>query len=290
MPGRSFSSPAYRFGFNEQEKDDEVKGSGNQLDFKFRDYDPRLGRFFSVDPLAKKFPMLTPYQFSSNSPIQCIDMDGLEGYKIVDKEAKTTTMVVDIYYVPQTKDNKKVYNSGFTQEQVESIKAGIMGEFDKTKFVDNANVDPTTGQAFTVKLQVNLHPVETKIDAYKKVNSSMLDPLNSNMLLEKSEVKTVTMPDGSIGEEQGGSMTGILRVSSSTDGHNGTHELFHNFIHNHPNASEANKTIIDPADQEAGHKKAGGIFIYENANTGTKKENLNQQNVNDAVNTLPEKK
>ena len=42
-------------------------------------YNPRLGRLFNVDPLAKKYPELTPYQFASNSPIQNIDLDGLEG-------------------------------------------------------------------------------------------------------------------------------------------------------------------------------------------------------------------
>ncbi len=36
------------------------------------------GRFLSVDPLARSYPMLTPYQFASNSPIAGIDLDGLE--------------------------------------------------------------------------------------------------------------------------------------------------------------------------------------------------------------------
>lgn len=38
-----------------------------------------MGRFLSVDPIAKQYPELTPYQFGSNSPIQNIDLDGLEG-------------------------------------------------------------------------------------------------------------------------------------------------------------------------------------------------------------------
>jgi hypothetical protein len=41
-------------------------------------YDPRVGRFLSVDPLQKKYPDLSPYQFSSNDPIESIDVDGLE--------------------------------------------------------------------------------------------------------------------------------------------------------------------------------------------------------------------
>jgi hypothetical protein len=43
-----------------------------------RIYDPRLRRFLSVDPLTKKYPWYTPYQFSGNNPIKFIDLDGLE--------------------------------------------------------------------------------------------------------------------------------------------------------------------------------------------------------------------
>jgi RHS repeat-associated protein len=80
MPGRKYSQPnsTYRYGFNGMEKDDEVKGEGNQLDYKMRIYDPRLGRFLSVDPIADEYPSLTPYQFASNQPIESIDIDGLE--------------------------------------------------------------------------------------------------------------------------------------------------------------------------------------------------------------------
>jgi RHS repeat-associated protein len=68
----------YRFGFNGREKDNEVKGNGAQYDYGFRIYDPRIGKFLSVDPLFKTFPMLTPYQFASNTPLSAIDLDGLE--------------------------------------------------------------------------------------------------------------------------------------------------------------------------------------------------------------------
>ena len=56
----------------------------NQQDYGMRIYDPRLGRFLSVDPLTKGYPELTPYQFAENSPLLNIDLDGLE------KKAATT--------------------------------------------------------------------------------------------------------------------------------------------------------------------------------------------------------
>ena len=81
MPGRNYQAGNYRYGFNGKENDNEMKGTGNQVDYGMRVYDPRVGRFMSVDPLTKKFAMLTPYQYASNRPIDGIDLDGLEFLK-----------------------------------------------------------------------------------------------------------------------------------------------------------------------------------------------------------------
>ncbi len=64
--------------FNGKENDDEMYGDDNEQDYGMRIYDPRLGRFLSVDPIARQYPELTPYQFASNSPISGVDLDGLE--------------------------------------------------------------------------------------------------------------------------------------------------------------------------------------------------------------------
>lgn len=77
MPGRNYTSASgYRYGFNGMEKDDEVKGNNNSLDFGARIYDPRIGRWLSMDPLQKKYPGLSPYNFVANSPIIFVDPDG----------------------------------------------------------------------------------------------------------------------------------------------------------------------------------------------------------------------
>ncbi len=78
MPGRSYTGNDYRYGFNGKEKDDEVSGNGNQYDYGFRIYNPRLGKFLSVDPLQKKFPFYSPYHFAGNTPIMATDIDGRE--------------------------------------------------------------------------------------------------------------------------------------------------------------------------------------------------------------------
>jgi RHS repeat-associated protein len=58
------------------EKDDEVKGSGNHYTTHFRQYDPRLGRWFSVDPKSFKYPSESPYVAFHNNPITWTDPRG----------------------------------------------------------------------------------------------------------------------------------------------------------------------------------------------------------------------
>jgi RHS repeat-associated protein len=88
MPGRSFSSGSYRYGFNGMEKDDEVKGNGKSYTSYFRQYDPRLGRWNSVDPITASTPSWSPYRFGFNNPTLFIDPSGNIETKYVDENNK----------------------------------------------------------------------------------------------------------------------------------------------------------------------------------------------------------
>ncbi|MDQ3190184.1 MAG: RHS repeat-associated core domain-containing protein [Bacteroidota bacterium] len=101
MPGRTFNSNSYRYAFNGKENDNEIKGTGNQYDYGFRIYDPRIGKFLSVDPLTKSYPWYTPYQFAGNKPINSIDLDGLEEFEINNDEVKVFDPVKgEFAYIP----------------------------------------------------------------------------------------------------------------------------------------------------------------------------------------------
>jgi hypothetical protein len=41
-------------------------------------YDPRIGRFFAVDPLTKNYPWNSPYAFAENDVVRSIDLEGAE--------------------------------------------------------------------------------------------------------------------------------------------------------------------------------------------------------------------
>lgn len=103
MPGRTYTAASsYRYGFNGKENDNEVKGEGNQQDYGMRIYDPRLGKFLSVDPLSGQYPFYTPYQFAGNKPIWAVDIDGLEP-----KETSTPDAPIELEEVKVSSSSKR---------------------------------------------------------------------------------------------------------------------------------------------------------------------------------------
>jgi RHS repeat-associated protein len=109
MPGRIYNSSSYRYGFNGQERDDEVKGSGNSYDFGARMYDPRIGRFFSTDRYESKFAFKSPYSYADNSPIANVDANGDSSVVVVSgvgREVKSEqTGRISIMYDVQVYEN-----------------------------------------------------------------------------------------------------------------------------------------------------------------------------------------
>lgn len=67
---------SYSFGFNGKEKDNEVSGEGNSYDYGARELDPRLGRWWKIDPKAVQYPHQSPYCSFDNNPIFHTDPTG----------------------------------------------------------------------------------------------------------------------------------------------------------------------------------------------------------------------
>jgi hypothetical protein len=88
MPGRTYSAGSgYRYGFNGQEKSDEIAGTGNHTTAEFWEYDARLGKRWNVDPVTKAYE--SSYATFGNNPICNIDPNGADTINIT----RTTTTI-----------------------------------------------------------------------------------------------------------------------------------------------------------------------------------------------------
>jgi hypothetical protein len=93
-------------------------------------HDPRLGRFFAVDPLAGKYPWNSPYVFSENKVTVHVELEGLEavfwefkyddeGTRIGVAEARrvesNTDKYVSLYFIKNTNGNWHIVPSDYNK-------------------------------------------------------------------------------------------------------------------------------------------------------------------------------
>jgi RHS repeat-associated protein len=136
-----------RFGFNGKENDDEIKGEGNQQDYGMRIYDSRLGKFLSVDPLTSGYPWFSPYHFAGNTPIQAVDLDGLEpknlmtdGIILFPKEAILKNL---------SKKDYTFWRDMFQWEKSAQYQRAF-DDADENRYLDQQKMSSATGDAVNV--------------------------------------------------------------------------------------------------------------------------------------------
>ena len=189
----------YSYSFNGMEKDDEVKGNGNHLDFGARCYDSRLGRWLSLDAYATEYPSLSDYVFVANSSIIFIDPDGnvidlgnltaeqLTEYNSTIKLLKTSDIFT--YYYSVLEQSKVVYSVGKGGAIMDGKESG--GTFNpNTGYVGMKSLN----DSYTVAQEL-FHAYQTDQGFYENKDHSVAE--TEGDLLSKYVIMDVGLPVGS---------------------------------------------------------------------------------------------
>ncbi len=207
MPARSFSASSYKYGFNGKEKDDEVKGEGNSVDFGARMEDARLGKFLSIDKMAKHYPCYSPYSFTANNPIIYVEVDGqyFDWSKVSPEQrvkiegamlslAKSSTLYGQIYKQLSESAKPYVMAVGVTTQAPDGHQ--VEGQFMPDKLTGGGEIryrEPDRAENAAVNIEETFHAYQNDVK-----NEVYDDKKTHNLEYEAKVLVTLVQIEGSL--------------------------------------------------------------------------------------------
>ena len=199
LSGRTFTASGvtkkYRRGYQGSEMDNEVKsGEGNSYTTEFRQLDPRLGRWLSIDPKVSSMPWQSPYCSMDNNPVLLNDPLGDWTEKTANRKAERAKKHGYKTKVMENPDKEGDYGVRFRAKN-----NGVY--YEKTQYEGKFR---GIGRKGIVK------------NGFKEANLIDMGELTSGGNVSDEEMKTLEPLDGSFGLT--GQTSGWYTPTSNTNG------------------------------------------------------------------------
>jgi len=244
---RMVGNNGYQYKYNGKEWQDEL-GLG-YYDFGWRNYDPAIGRWMNIDPLAERRQELTTYNYVQNSPMFRFDPDGLTDFTL-NKKTGEVKQVGDSNDEPDRilktnrKGEVKTNRKGEAKVAVKDIEKNILQ--DGQNFKTDSNVFEVGGKG---------QPTKEGIEKFALQLSSYVGKEIGGAYYSKDGVKDIThMTIGAYqlneyGNNKNNGYTAIRKITSNMTEYNRYLKNIRGNFHTHPN--ESTRFQSSPADRNS---------------------------------------
>ncbi|SCC64830.1 RHS repeat-associated core domain-containing protein, partial [Chitinophaga costaii] len=226
MVDRNGSAGGYRYGFNGKENDNEIVADENSVNFEFREYDPRIGRFKSIDPKSLDYPWQSPFVYHRNNPISGVDYLGLGDPPKLDWEHFKERHLLSGNFsksAPVNQPNSIVTNPAWqSRDAIEKLHAEALEVASKTGKTEvdvvlsngtKWNINIKTGHFYPVEGEgiTNISKSEAAILRAAKANGASGETIFENIAKNKSI-------DGTFSEEMQTSLNSLAEIEGVSAG------------------------------------------------------------------------